>query len=84
MSGGIAINRQLVTVLLDGSVVVDWGNGLAVDLAKGEFVQYNDHSVSHPVGDDELEILKRMGRVASYDQKLIHVTTMPELPPKGK
>ena len=80
MSGGIAISRQWILVLLDGSVVVDWGNGLAVDLAKGEFVQFSDSKVSHPVSDDDLSILKRMGRVASFDQMLVYVTTMPEPP----
>lgn len=84
MSGGIAIGRQWVIVLSDGSVVMDWGNGLAVDLAKGEYIQYNERDLSHPVRDDELETLKKMGRVASYDQKIIYVVTMPELPPKGK
>ena len=80
MAGGIAIGRQWVFVLSDGTVVMDWGNGLAVDLAKGEFMAYDEGLVSHPVRDDELETLKRMGRVAEYDHKLIYVTTMPELP----
>jgi len=84
MSGGIAIGRQWVFVLSDGSVVMDWSNGLAVDLARGEYIKYNESLVSHPVRDDELETLKRMGRVASYDRKLIYVVTMPELPPRDK
>ncbi len=84
MSDGIAIGRQWVFVLSDGSVVMDWGNGFAVDLAKGEYVPYNEHLVSHPVSDAELETLKRMGRVADYDHLQIRVTSMPELPPKQR
>ena len=84
MSGGIAIGRHWVLVLADGSVVMDWGNGLAVDLGKGEYVHYDEGQVSHPVQDEELEVLKRMGRVASYDHQLIYVTTMPELPSQQK
>ncbi len=84
MSGGIAIGRQWVFVLSDGSIVMDWGNQLAVDLARGEFVEYHEGLVTHPVRDDELETLRKMGRVASYDRQLVYVTTMPELPPAKK
>ncbi len=84
MPDGIAIGRQWVFVLSDGSVVMDWGNGWAVDLAKGEYVPYNETLYSHPVLDDELETLKRMGRVAEYDHQQVFVTTMPENPPGAK
>lgn len=84
MPGGIAIGRQWIFVLSDGSIVMDWGNGLAVDLAKGEFIPYNESLVSHPVRDDELETLKRMGRVTEYDHQQVYVNSMPEMPPSKK
>jgi hypothetical protein len=80
MPGGMAINRQWVFVLKDGTIIMDWGDGRAVDLARGEFIEFKEATYSHPVQDNELEVLRRMGRVASFDSLVIFVTSMPELP----
>lgn len=80
MPGGMAINRQWVFVLRDGTIVMDWGDGRAVDLARGEFIEFKEAIYSHPVQDDELEYLRRMGRVSSFDSSVIVITSMPEQP----
>jgi hypothetical protein len=80
MTYGIAINRQWIYVLRNGSIVLDWGDGRAVDLMGGEFIPYEPGQFSHPVQDDELETLKHMGRVSGYDKSQVYLTSMPELP----
>ena len=83
MTNGVAISRQWVCVLRNGSIVLDWGDGRAVDLMRGEFTLYDPVQFSHPVQDDELETLRRMGRVLRYDQLQIFLVSMPELPIQG-
>jgi hypothetical protein len=80
MPAGFAVNRQLIFVLKNGAVVVDWGNGWCADLDRGEFIRFNDQDISHAVQDDELESMKRMGLVAEYNQSQVYLTTMPEPP----
>lgn len=80
MPAGYAINRQLVFVLKNGVIVVDWGNGWGADLERGEFIQFKEKDFSHAVQDDELESLKRMGLVTGYDQSQVLFITLPEPP----
>lgn len=61
-------------------VVLEWGDGRAVDLMRGEFVIYEPHKFSHAIQDDELESLKRMGMVSDFDQMTVYLTSMPEDP----
>jgi hypothetical protein len=83
MPAGFAINRQLVFVLKNGAIVVDWGNGWGADLERGEFIQFQEKDFSHAVQDDELESLKRMGLVIEYNQTQVYFTYLPE-PPQAK
>ena len=83
MPAGFAINRQVVFVLKNGAVVVDWGNGWCADLERGEFIQFKEQDYSHAAQDDELESLKRMGLVIEYNQVQVYFTYMPE-PPQTK
>jgi hypothetical protein len=80
MPAGFAISRQLIFVLKDGAVIVDWGNGWGADLERGEFIPYKEVDYSHAIQDDELESLKRMGLVSDYDQYQVYITYMPEPP----
>jgi len=80
MPEGMAISRTLVFVLKDGTIILDWGDGRGVDLAKGEFMAFKEIDFSHSVQDGELETLHRMGRVSSYDQHMVYVTSMPDPP----
>jgi hypothetical protein len=78
MSGGIPILRDFVIVLSDGSPVYDWGEGVGVDLFTGEFVLFNSDDYSHPIQDEELDVLRKAGRINSYDQQKVFVPSLPE------
>ena len=80
MPSGFAINRQLVFVLKNGVVVVDWGNGWGADPDSGKFIRFTDQDFSHSIQEDELESLKRMGLVVEYNQSQVYFTYMPEPP----
>ena len=82
MTYGVAVHRQWVCVMRNGSIVLDWGDGRAVDLINGEFITYDASHFSHAVQDDELETLRRMGLVSSYDKQQVYLTSMPEVPAK--
>lgn len=84
MTKGIAVNRELVIVLRDGRTVLDWEQGLGVDLLNGEFFEYPHESFSHPVQDDDLETLKKAGRVISYDSRFVYLHSLPEIPKKNQ
>ena len=59
---------------------MDWGDGKALDLINGEFTKYDPGLFSHAAQDDELETLKHMGRLVSYDRLQVYLPSMPELP----
>lgn len=80
MPNGIAIRREIIIVLDDGTPLLDWDQGVGIDLLRGEFIRYSKMPYSHPIQDDELEILKRAGRVISYDSHEVVFSTLPERP----
>lgn len=80
MPAGFAVTRQWISVQRDGTIVLEWGDGRAIDLMRGDFVVYDPNKFSHPIQDDELETLKRMGLVSDYDQRNVYLTSMPEDP----
>ena len=78
MPNGIPVSRQWISVLPDGKIVLDWGNGRGVDLTDGETVRFSPDAYTTPVSDEDLDLLKRMGRVLSYDHSTIYVPSLPE------
>lgn len=80
MPSGVPIDRQWVFVLEDGRPVVDWGDELVQDLLRGEFFSSEESKISHPIRDDELDILQRAGRVERYNSRHIFIYTLPERP----
>lgn len=80
MPSGVPIDRQWVFVLEDGRPVVDWGDELVQDLLRGEFFSSKECKISHPIRDDELEILQRAGRVERFNSRHIFIYTLPERP----
>lgn len=80
MPSGVPISRQWVYILKNGTMVFDWGDGLAQDLLSGDFLQFDRGDISHTIQDDELELLKRAARVERYDQERVYVYFMPEPP----
>jgi hypothetical protein len=82
MPSGFAVTRQWICVQRDGAIILDWGDGRAIDLISGEFIPFDPAQFNHSVQDDELETLKRMGRVSSYDKNNVHIVSMPEIRPR--
>lgn len=80
MPGGVPIDRQWIFVLRDGRPVLDWGDGLVQDLLNGEFVNFSKETISHPIQDDDLEMLKRAGRIERFNDRQVYVYSLPERP----
>jgi hypothetical protein len=80
MSHGIPIDRQLIVVLNDGTPLIDWQEGLGIDILNGEFRKYLPAEYNHAIQDDELEVLKHAGRILSFDQRQVYVSSLPEMP----
>ena len=80
MPAGIPFPRQFVLMLDDGRVVLDWGGGLFQDVYSGDFFEDLHSLVSHTLKDDELELLKRTGRVNYYDRLQVYFLGLRERP----
>ncbi len=80
MSTGIPVDRQLIIVLRDGTPLVDWQDGVGIDLLNNEFRNFSPDEYNHAIQDDELGVLKRSGRIISFDQRLVFVASLPEMP----
>lgn len=80
MPSGVPIDRQWVFVMDDGRPVVDWGEDLIQDLLSGDFLESNREDPGHPIRDDELEMLKRAGRIEWFDSRHVYIFSLPERP----
>ncbi|MGW8224986.1 MAG: hypothetical protein ACWGOY_04595 [Anaerolineales bacterium] len=80
MPSGVPIDRQWIFVLDDGRPVVDWGDDLIQDLLGGDFLESNREDPGHPIRDDELELLKRAGRIERFDSRHVYIFSLPERP----
>jgi ribosomal protein L31 len=80
MQSGTPIDRQWISVLKDGRPVLDWGGDLVQDLLSGAFITVEKSEFSHPVRDDELDLLKRAGRVERFDARHVYIYSLPERP----
>ena len=80
MPGGTAIDRQWIVVLEDGTPILDWDNGLGLNLLSGEYIRYQQGEYTRAIQDDELEMLKRAGRVSNYNHRQVFILGLPEAP----
>jgi hypothetical protein len=80
MSAGTPVNRHWVIVLKDGTIAIDWGDGLFQDVRSGEFVVVLEKEISHHILDEELDWLIRIGRVGSYTRLVVNFHSLPERP----
>ena len=76
--GGVPVNRQWVLVTHSGVALIDWGDEQFQDVHTGDFIMVTEAEISHHVQDDELEILKRAGKVADYDAMFVSFYNLPE------
>lgn len=77
MAGGLIIDRHWVRVLENGSVVLEWGDGTVQDIYSGAFMSVDTESISVPIEDRLLEVLKRGGIISSYNQREIVFNQLP-------
>ena len=80
MPSGVPIDRQWVYVLEDGRLIIDWGEELVQDMLSGDFFTHERSADSHPVRDDELQMLVRAGRVERFNARYVYIFSLPERP----
>jgi hypothetical protein len=80
MIGGTPVNRQWIVALKDGTIVIDWGDGIFQDVRSGDFVLLDEKEISHHLVNEELDWLVRVGRVASYTAQTVWFNSLPERP----
>lgn len=80
MPSGTPIDRTWVVVMRDGTIVVDWGEGLYQDINSGEFYNALDAEISHRVTNEELEWLMHINRVSQFDSRTVYLFNLPERP----
>jgi hypothetical protein len=80
MTGGTPVNRNWVVILQNGNPVIDWGNDLFQDILNGQFIHGTEADISHTIQDDELEQLKHMCRIYSYNANYVYIYPLPETP----
>jgi hypothetical protein len=66
--------------LKNGTIVIDWGDGLFQDVRSGDFIPVTESEVSHHILNEELEWLTRIGRVAAYTTTTVWFPSLPERP----
>ena len=82
MPSGTPFNRQFVLVLDDGRVVLDWGDGLFQDIYTGDFTRQLDTFISHVAQEEDLETLKKAGRLERFDRQQVYLLGLRDLPRK--
>lgn len=80
MADGTPVNRQWVMVLQDGTIAIDWGDDIFQDVRSGDFIVVAESDISHHILNEDLDWLIRIGRVKSYDTKLVWFSSLPERP----
>ncbi|HOS53742.1 MAG TPA: hypothetical protein PLW25_04300 [Anaerolineaceae bacterium] len=80
MATGTPINRQMVIVLKNGIIAIDWGDGLYQDIRTGDFIPVLETDYSHHILNEELDWLIKIGRVISYDKNTVQSQSLPERP----
>ena len=75
---GMPVNRTWVLTLNDGVTIIDWGEGVFQDVLTGDFVDNPVLESSHTALDDELELLKRAGRLSAFDGTSVYLNPLPE------
>lgn len=72
------VARGYVLVLQDGQVVIDWGEGRYQEIVRGEFLTLPESEISHVAQDIELEYLKTLGQILSFDRRHVYFPPLPE------
>lgn len=82
MPSGIPVNRQWVVVMRDGRVSIEWREGEYQDALSGEVYSASPAEISHPVSNEDLDRLKRAGRVEEFNERMVYFLGLTEVPRK--
>ena len=80
MADGTPVNRHWVMVLQDGTIAIDWGDGIFQDVRDGNFITVVENDISHHILNEDLDWLIRIGRVKSYTASMVWFSSLPERP----
>ena len=80
MAVGTEVNRQWVLTLHSGVVVIDWGDEIYQEVHNGAFIHVDEREVSHHTSDEELETLRKAGRVNRYTATVVFFINLAERP----
>ncbi len=78
------VARSWVVMMRDGFAALDWGNGLYLDLVRGQFFNASEQEVSHRASDADLDWLVRLGCIEGYDRLNVYLTYLPEPPQEAE
>lgn len=75
---GTPVLKEFMYILKDGAMVVDWGEGQVQDMMTGDFMPLRESDIGHKMTDRDLDLLKKRGRVSSYDLRTVYLMPLPE------
>lgn len=75
---GTPVARSWVVVMHNGTVAIDWGGGIYVDIVSSAFFAAGEKDVSHRAQDADLDWLKHLGKVDDYDINYVYFSLLPE------
>ena len=78
MPGGTPVGRPWIVALRNGTIAIDWGDGVFQDAISGDFLKVPEAQVSHRALDADLDWLIRVGRVSSFDAQQVYFLSLPE------
>ena len=80
MTIGLPVPRGWVLLTKTGEVVLDWGDGRIQDVLTGDFLNLTDQEIGGAARDADLEVLRKAGRVESFDARTVYLRPLPDAP----
>ena len=80
MTTGLPVPRGWVLLTKSGEVVLDWGDGRVQDVLTGDFLQLSEQDFDRAANDADLEVMRKAGRVESFDARTVYLRPLPEPP----
>lgn len=77
---GTPIGRSFVVMMHSGAAVIDWGNGIYLDIINGVFFHAEEKEISHRAHESDLDWLRRLGHVEDYNDRDVFFSHLPEYP----
>ena len=75
---GTPIGRPWIVILGDGSIAIDWGDGLYQEAISGDFFSLAEGQVIHRAQDYDLDWLMRVGSIGNFDTQNAYFLDLPE------